>query len=228
MKKILFVLALVMSAAAGMAQVQFTCDKIYQTIEDWNNFAQFPNEIEWARGLAKTGRYSVNDKGDIEYEFIIHASDTLDVATLKDVTIDYIQYYFNINNVSRANLIQGSTDRSIFFQGYLSKYAYLHNGWGSIYYFASNINFDFKFKEDRIKITVQVPELIYHVDKYQFSYKLQELDPFVNYKKYKRDEKDVQAKAMVNLLSKTISYPKFYIEFLNANYNKSIVIEEDW
>ena len=210
--------------------VEFSSEKLTETLRDWNAFSKkYSNDIEWARAVADSGKYSVNDKGDIEYTFIIKASDTLDLNKLKEVTIDYIQYYFKIDNNARANLVQGSTDKSIFFQGYLSKYAYLRTGLGAVYYYTSHIIFDIKFKEDRIKFTVRVPDFVYHVGDNRFTFKLQGLDPFKHYKHYKYDERDLDAKAMINILSKSISYASWYMIYLNDKYKSAVEnADEDW
>ena len=61
-----------------------------------------------------------------------------------------------------------------------------------------------------------------------FSQKLQRLDPFMHYKHYKRNERDVEAKAMINLLAKTISYANWYMIYLNEHYKTADNSEEDW
>ncbi|MBR6117911.1 MAG: hypothetical protein IKQ11_03525 [Paludibacteraceae bacterium] len=224
-----FVLLFAVCAWVSAYAVEFTSEKLTETLNEWNAFSKnYPNEIAWAKAVADSGKYSVNDKGDVEYTFIIRASDTLDLNKLKEVTIDYIQYYFKIGNDARANLIQGSTENSVFFQGYLSKYAYLNAGIGLVFYYSSDIIFDIKFKEDRIKFTVRVPDFVYHVGSQRFSLKLQRLDPFMHYKHYKHNERDVDAKAMINLLAKTISYANWYMIYLNHNYKTTETSEEDW
>lgn len=224
-----FVLLFAICAWVSTYAVEFTSEKLTETLNEWNAFSKnYPNEIAWAKAVADSGLYNVNDKGDVEYTFIIKASDTLDFAKLKEVTIDYIQYYFKIGNDARANLVQGSTEKSVFFQGYLSKYAYLQTGLGAVYYYTSDIIFDIKFKEDRIKFTVRVPDFVYHVGANRFSQKLQRLDPFMHYKHYNRNERDVEAKAMINLLSKTISYASWYMVYLNENYKAADNSDEDW
>ena len=224
-----FVLLFVICAWVSTYAVEFTSEKLTETLNEWNTFSKnYSNEIAWAKAVADSGLYSVNDKGDIEYTFIIKASDSLELNKLKEVTIDYIQYYFKIDNNARANLVQGSTENSVFFQGYLSKYAYLQTGLGAVYYYTSDIIFDIKFKEDRIKFTVRVPDLVYHIGSYKSSKKLQILDPFMHYKNYNRNERDVEAKAMINIVSKAISYASWYMVYLNENYKTADSSEEDW
>ena len=50
----------------------------------------------------------------------------------------------------------------------------------------------------------------------------------MHYKHYNRNERDVEAKAMINLLSKTISYASWYMVYLNENYKAADNSDEDW
>ena len=125
--------------------------------------------------------------------------------------------------------MQGSTDRSIFFQGHFNKLAYQQVVL-SLYYFNADIFFDFKFKEDRIKIKVSVPYLTYHIgDKYTSKYTLRQLDPFQHYNNLSKNDRDVHVKAMINVLAKTMSYPSYYLTYLNEHYAPAQTgSDDDW
>ena len=183
----------------------------------------------WAKSIVDSAVYRINEKGEIEYEYVIKSSDTLDIAKIKDVTLDFLQYYFKFNPTVRANVVQGSTDRSIFFQGLYSNLAY-QQVLLSTYFFNADIFFDFKFKEDRVKIKVYVPYLVYHIgNSYTSKYYLKELDPFVHYQKLNKNDRDVHAKAMINVLAKTMSYPSYYLTWLNEHYSpKPADNDDDW
>lgn len=227
MKKFLGIIICVI-VSLPIYSVEFTCDKLMNTLQEWNELKNaHSSDVNWARAIADSGKYSINAIGEVEYEYIIKASDTLDISKIKEVTIDYIQHYFNIGNDARANLVQGSTERSLFFKGFLSKYAY-RQVFLSLEYYTSDIYFDFKFKEDRIKIIVRVPSFVNHIGDRAFSYKLLQLDPFQHYPDLNKDERDYQAKAMINILAKCINYSKWYLDFLNANYKGVVEEEEDW
>lgn len=229
MKKILFVLELCLLSIGCFAQ-QFTCEKISETITQWNRIKQNqPSDVMWAKSIVDSAVYRINEKGEIEYEYVIKSSDTLDIAKIKDVTLDFLQYYFKFNPTVRANVVQGSTDRSIFFQGLYSNLAY-QQVLLSTYFFNADIFFDFKFKEDRVKIKVYVPYLVYHIgNSYTSKYYLKELDPFVHYQKLNKNDRDVHAKAMINVLAKTMSYPSYYLTWLNEHYSpKPADNDDDW
>lgn len=229
MKNFLITLGLCILSIISYAQ-QFSCDKIPETIAQWNRIMQNqPSDVAWAKAIVDSSAYRINEKGEIEYEYVIKSSDTLDIEKTKDVTLDFLQYYFKFNSTIRANVVQGSTDRSIFFQGHFNKLAY-QQVFLSLYYFNADIFFDFKFKEDRIKIKVTVPYLTYHIgDKYTSMYTLLQLDPFQHYNNFTKNDRDVHAKAMINVLAKTMSYPSYYLTYLNEHYApKPTGGDDDW
>lgn len=217
MKKLFVILGLCLSSLVCLGQ-QFSCDKIPETIAQWNRIMQNqPSDIAWAKAIVDSNAYRINEKGEIEYEYVIKSTDTLDIDKMKDVTLDFLQYYFKFNSTIRANVVQGSTDKSIFFQGHYSNIAY-QQVFLSTYYFEADIFFDFKFKEDRVKIKVYVPYLRYHIGNNTFKYYLKGLDPFNHYKDFSKNDRDVHAKAMINILAKTMSYPSYYLTYLNEHY----------
>lgn len=228
MKRILFLLCLSLLSINCFAQ-QFTCDKISETIIQWNHIKQNqPSDIAWAKSIADSTAYRINEKGEIEYEYVIKSSDTLDIAKIKDVTLDFLQYYFKFTPAVRANVVQGSTEKSIFFQGHYQNLAY-QQVMLSTYYFDADIIFDFKFKEDRVKIKVNVPYLVYHIGKQSFNYSLTRLDPFMHYNNFSKNDRDVHAKAMINVLAKTMSYPSYYLTWLNEHYTpKTSDSDDNW
>jgi hypothetical protein len=228
MKKILLIFTLIGLSIGSYAQ-QFSCDKISETIAQWNRVMQnHPSDIAWAKTIVDSVAYRVNETSEIEYEYIIRSSDTLDIAKMKDVTLDFLQYYFKFNPTVRANVVQGSTEKSIFFQGHYKNLAY-QQVMLSTYFFDADIIFDFKFKEDRVKIRVNVPYLTYHIGNQLFNYPLPRLDPFVHYKNFSKNDRDVHAKAMINVLAKTMSYPSYYLTWLNEHYApKTTDNDEDW
>lgn len=228
MKKIVAVFVVCMLSIACLAQ-QFSCDKIPETIAQWNRIMQNqPSDVAWAKAIVDSSAYRINEKGEIEYEYVIKSTDTLDIDKMKDVTLDFLQYYFKFNSTIRANVVQGSTDKSIFFQGHYSNIAY-QQVFLSTYYFEADIFFDFKFKEDRVKIRVNVPYLRYHIGNNTFKYYLKGLDPFNHYKDFSKNDRDVHAKAMINTLAKTMSYPSYYLTYLNEHYApKPTGGDDDW
>jgi hypothetical protein len=229
MKK-LFAFIVLSLLSIGCFAEQFSCDKIGETITRWNQIKQDqPSDVVWAKAIVDSTAYRVNEKGEIEYEYVIKSTDTLDLPKLKDITLDFLQYYFNFTSTIRANVVQGSTDKSIFFQGHFNKLAYLQV-FLLLNYFNADIFFDFKFKEDRVKIKVTVPYLTYHIgDKYTSKYPLLSLDPFHHYKDFSKNDRDLHARAMINVLAKTMSYPAYYLTWLNEHYApKSTDTEDDW
>lgn len=228
MKKIVAIFVLCMLSITCFAQ-QFSCDKIPETIAQWNRIMQNqPSDIAWAKAIVDSSAYRINEKGEIEYEYVIKSTDTLGIDKMKDVTLDYLQYYFKFNSTIRANVVQGSTDKSIFFQGHYSNIAY-QQVFLSTYYFEADIFFDFKFKEDRVKIKVNVPYLRYHIGDTTYKFYLKNLDPFNNYKNFSKNDRDVHAKAMINILAKTMSYPSYYLTYLNEHYAPAQTgSDDDW
>ena len=228
MKKIVAFIVLGVLSIGCFAQ-QFSCDKIGETIAQWNRIMQNqPSDVAWAKAIVDSRAYRINEKGEIEYEYVIKSNDTLDIDKMKDITLDFLQYYFNFNSTIRANVVQGSTDKSIFFQGHYNNIAY-QQVFLSTYYFEADIFFDFKFKEDRVKVKVNVPYLRYHIGNNTSKYYLKGLDPFNHYKDFSKNDRDVHAKAMINILAKTMSYPSYYLTYLNEHYAPAKTgSDDDW
>jgi len=222
---ILILCVLISSLCVGQ---QFSCMALVDDIAKWNKFSgeyQF-DVFNWSQVIIDSSLYRINEAGDIEFDYVIRSSDTLDLPRLKELTLDFIAKKFNINNNSRSELVQGSTDRSVFFKGKYGILAY-QDVFLSRYYFDSDIFFNIKFKEDRIRFIVSVPFLVYHIGDYTFQYEFLHLDPWQNYSSLKKQDKETHARAMINVLGKTWSYPSQYMLFLNENY-KSAVSDEDW
>lgn len=207
---------------------QFSCDKIVSTFEHWNMFYQRHGaKIDtWARAIADSTEFRLNKEGQLEYDYVINSSDTLDFLSLKDVTINFICEYFNINNTLRSELVQGSTDRSVFFKGRFSKLAYV-DIFLSRYYYDANVTFNVKFKEDRVRFTITIPSFEFYIDgKYVCNHTLYGLYPFNT--DGSKNLREMEERTIINAISKSLSYPKFYLEYLNSHYTSSNMDNEDW
>ena len=121
MNKCLTTLAFCLISFACFGQ-QFTCEKLEETVTRWNetraSLSSDSSTIDWAQAVIDNKVYSFNEKNEMGYDFIIHSSDTLDFDRLKEVTIDYLQFYMNLNQRDRESVVQSSLDRSVFYQSY--------------------------------------------------------------------------------------------------------------
>lgn len=224
MKKIMFIsVFLIATCCYGQ---QFTSLPIIQDGEKWerihNEFGQ--NMSKYAQAFLDSNICRLNLEGGLEYEYIIYSSDTLDLVKIKELTIDFIGKNFNLSNNDRATLIQGCTERSVYFKGHYGNLAFYRKTFGGNRYYDADVIFIFKFKENRIKINITVPYLVYHVGNSQERV----------YFKYRylmsADSMDIYGAdwALTNTTSQTMAYPLAYMLYLNDNYKPVALSEEDW
>lgn len=231
MNKCLTTLAFCLISFACFGQ-QFTCEKLEETVTRWNetraSLSSDSSTIDWAQAVIDNKVYSFNEKNEVGYDFIIHSSDTLDFDRLKEVTIDYLQFYMNLSQRDRESVVQSSLDRSVFYQSYYYNLAVqtgvVQVGVFSVY---SQVYFEFKFKEDRIRIQIHVPFVHYETKLFKGVYSVGFLYPFSSGKGLSKLQKESQAQALINVHSRSLNYAQSYLNWLNSRYAKNVSSDDD-
>lgn len=207
---------------------QFTCPEIQQTVDNWNEFRDgFANDIDaWAKGVVANKMYRVNAKNQLEYDYIIWSKDTFDIALVRDLTIDYICEAYKVNNITRTTLVQGCTDRSVYFVGYYQMLSY-GDVFLSRYYYDAEAIFNIKFKENRIRFTITVPYFDFHIGNYDvIRHEFFTLYPFTAPGRQDKIVLEIDERCLVNAIAKTITHPNHYLIYLNEHYVSNS--KEDW
>jgi len=223
-----FILLLILFSIKVSA-VEFTCSNIVLDLNRWNSiYNQFKsNDNNWLKAILDSTAYKLNTDGEAEYEYVIMCTDTLNIERIQLVTLEFVQKYFDIGNATRSDLVQGTSNNSMYFKGKLSHISEIPLLVDKIIYYA-DIFFTVKFKANRLKITLNVPSVYYYNRGRKFDTKIYALDPFQHYQSYSRDMREADANAFINVNSRILTYSSRYLRFLNENYKTDKMEEEEW
>ena len=140
-----------------------------------------------------------------------------------------INYYFNVDNATRADMVTNSPSDGIIFKG---KLIGIGNFPGLFEYNKINcdIIFDIRFKTNKIRFSTRIED--YQVIKVSNGIVVQ------NYKEYVKncyplnqnsDHKKSYAMSFINANSNCINYAKNFVDYINRNINKEQpTIKDDW
>lgn len=234
--KIIGLLLLAVHPLLFMAQT-FTCEKLSSDIATWNELEnnssgkkeviddmmyvptrrKGPAALPWAKAVMDAGLYSTDPNGSIEYIYIIQATDSQNISTLRKLTFDYLAYNFNIDNQTQANIETNSPKDGAIFTGILNELGGFNSGF-EYNRVDANIRFDIRFKPNRIRFSVKIVD-----------YKVLKLSSITlsNYKQVyvkdcypfnsKSDHKKSYAMAFINANGKCMNYASQYVEYMNRN-----------
>lgn len=193
----------------------------------WNSIKNKDN-IKWANAIKDKELYKQNADGSLEYTYILNSTDSTDIATLRNIGFNYIGYYFNVDNATRADMVTNSPSDGVIFKGKLI-------GIGSLFgmFDFNKINcdiiFDIRFKAKKIRFSVRIEE--YQVIKITNGIITQ------NYKAYVKncyplnpnsDHKKSFAMSFINANSNCINYAQKFVDYVNRNIKKEqLTIKED-
>lgn len=82
----------------------------------WNSIKNKDN-IKWANAIKDKELYKQNADGSLEYTYILNSTDSTDIATLRNIGFNYIGYYFNVDNATRADMVTNSPSDGVIFKG---------------------------------------------------------------------------------------------------------------
>ena len=173
--------------------------------------------------------YKQNEDGSFEYVYIFKGDKEVKVETLRKIGFDYIAYYFNMDNATRADMVANSSEDAVFFQGKLLGVGD-YVGFGEYNKINANIIFDIRFKSDRVRFCVKIQN--YQVIKTSGASILENKNAYVNDcfpLNPDSDHKKSYAMAFINSNSKCLNYANRFLEYLNKNVKKTEeTIIEDW
>lgn len=230
MKQTLLSVFILVCSTICNAQVQFSCSQIVEDNQKWNELASnYKNDnVKWANGIKDTGTYKLNADGSLEYVYIIEATDTVDTTLLRERTFDYICFYFNMDNESRANMVTNSEGDGVFFNGkFLDIGEFV--GFGETNHIHADMTFNIKFKPNRIRFSLKI-------EKYQVLKIGTKGEIYQNRNVYlsstyplnqESDHKKSYAMAFINGNSRCISYAIKYVMYLNQHFSETTKAEED-
>lgn len=229
MKRI-FIILLAFTIFTNSNSQEFTCESLSNDITQWNNLAAKykSNNKKWAEAILKEKLYNFNSDGSFEETFIFESNDSVNIETLKDLTINFFEYYFNLNNESRADLEIISNNSGVNFSGTIKKVGeftglYVYN------LVNAKIRFSIRFKPNKIKFAVKIES--YHVVKSSTSGIIQNKIVYVN-ECYpineQSDHKQSYAMAFINSNSQLTNWAVKYKDYINKHLKEKNEVEEDW
>jgi len=228
MKKIFYLTLMLISSITTTAQ-NFSCEKLVKDINIWNSFTQ-NNNTKWANEIKDNRLYKQNADGSFEYVYIFNCNDSLDIKTLRNISFNYISYYFHVDNATRADMETNSPDNNVYFKGKIKGLGEFI-GFGEFNKINGNIIFDIRIKPNRIRFSVKIQD--YHIIKTGYDGQIYE-----NYTEYvnkcyplnpNSNHKKSYAMAFVNANAKCLNYAKYFRDYLNKNIKQpQPTIDEDW
>lgn len=209
------------------AQV-YTCEQLQKDIQSWNTL-KTSNNTKWATAIMNKGMYKTNVDGSFEYVYIFQTTDSVDIPTLRKIGFDYIEYVFNIDNSTRANIETNSPQDGVIFKGKVTGVGEFV-GLGEYNKINANVYFDIRFKPNRIRFSIKVQE--YQVLKTSGAALVQNRIVYVKDCfpiNQKSDHKKSYAMAFVNSNSNCLNFAHRYLDYLNKHIKESQPTKvEDW
>lgn len=227
MKKIFAIIAFLICGITVFAQ-EYSCNQLKADIKVWNEVQQ-KNNTKWAIAIMEKGLYKQNEDGSFEYVYILQGTKEASIETLRKIGFDYITYYFNMDNASRADMVANSSEDAVFFNGKLLGVGD-YVGFGEYNKINANIIFDIRFKPDRVRFCVKIQD--YQVIKTSGASVLENRREYVHNcfpLNPDSDHKKSYAMAFINSNSKCLNYASLFLDYLNRNIVKAQqTVVEDW
>ena len=226
--KIILLLTLMLSLGISTKAQVYTCEQLQEDIKSWNKLKN-SNNTKWALAIRDKGMYKTNADGSFEYVYILQTTDSVDITTLRKIGFDFIEYSFNINNSTRADIETNSPKDGVIFKGIVNGVGEFV-GLGEYNKINANVYFDIRFKPNRIRFSVKVQE--YHVLKSSGAALVENRMVYVKDCfpiKEDSDHKKSYAMAFVNSNSKCLNFAYGYLDYLNKHIKESQPTNvEDW
>ena len=209
---------------------EYTCEQLQEDIKSWNTLKN-SNNTKWANAIKDKGMYKTNTDGSFEYVYIFQTTDSVDIPTLRKIGFDFIEYVFNVNNATRADMETNSPEDGLIYKGMVTNVGEFV-GLGEYNKVNANVHFDIRFKTNRIRFSVKIQE--YQVLKYSSSTGAVVQNRMVYVKNCfpinpNSDHKKSYAMAFVNSNSSCLNFAHKYLEFLNKHVKENQPTQiEDW
>lgn len=166
---IICALMFIITNAQQNESMTFTCIDLTQTLSKWDSIHKSCENIKekefnnvWAKKVKDNFNFINGSK--IEISFILSSEKTHDINSLMDASLDFLCDKFKVvdhNKGSERNrtTLKDNETKSIYFQGVIEKTA----TWSSAaeHYIHTDIIFKIKFKENKIKVIVTIPNYNY-------------------------------------------------------------------
>ena len=154
--KIVSLLALMFLIGMEVKSQVYTCVQLKEDIQSWNELKN-SNNTKWAVAIKEKGLYKQNADGSFEYVYIMATTDSVDIQTLRNISINFITYYFNMDNATRAALETNSPEDGVLFTGKITRVGE-YAGFADYNKINANIIFDIRFKPNRIRFSVKIQD----------------------------------------------------------------------
>ena len=209
------------------AQV-YTCEQISRDVQLWNSLKN-GNNTKWANAIKAKGMYKTNADGSFEYVYILHTTDSVDIPTLRKIGFDFIEYIFNIDNSTRADIETNSPQDGVIYKGKIHRVGEFV-GFGEHNIINANVYFDIRFKPNRIRFSVKVQE--YQVLKTVGAALVENRIAYVKDCfpiNQNSDHKKSYAMAFINSNSGCLNFSDKYLTYLNKHIKERQPTQvEDW
>lgn len=226
-KSIILAILMIVVYSTAIAQV-YTCEQLVKDINSWNAIKN-SNETKWAVAIRDNGIYKTNADGSFEYVYIFNTTANVDIPTLRKIAFDFISYNFHIDNAMRADMETNSPPNGLIYKGMLlgvgSFNSVIESNQINAY-----INFDIRFKPDRIRFSVKIQEYqVIKTSKGQvvenhFAY-VKNCFPLNEDSRHKKS----YAKAFINSNSNCLNFASGFLSYLNLHLKeKQPTIDDDW
>lgn len=226
-----FLTTLLMLISASMFSQNFVCEKLSADIKAWNELTNKKDNVKWANAIKNANLYKQNADGSFEYVYILTTTDSVDIKTLRNISFNYIGYYFpNLTNALMADMQTNSPEDGVVFKGRFSDLGSF-TGLTEVNKIHGNVVFDIRFKPNRIRFSIKIQN--YQVIK-ATSHGIAEnyttyvnncypLNPDSNHKKS-------YAMAFINANSNCMNFANRYLSYINSNLQEQQqqTTIEDW
>lgn len=156
MKTKLFSIFMMLTIGISARAQMFKCDQIKSDIEAIDKLKN-TNFTKWANSILENGLYKPNADGSFEYVYILNSTDTFNVATLRKIAFDFIEYSFHINNDKRSEMEINSPNDGMIFKGYLTRVGDFV-AFDGVNIINAAIHYDIRCKPNRIRLAIKIQD----------------------------------------------------------------------
>ncbi len=201
-----------MSCVCSKAQDKlFDCPEYAKDIQDWNSASKGSNKSR-AEKIMKFGH--LNDDGEIEYQYVVHLKDSLNIPQFMETVTNWAKVKYN--NYDKA--LQSKTENSAEFSAMLMNVGQAMGAFKATIINASTFA-KFEAKPDRVRITVKVKHYSLAQGSVSGAKTLLTLPKDVFPYQDSKD-KNVYAMAFINCHYNLITNLAGIFDYLNKNYAK--------
>lgn len=180
-------------------------------------------DIEWAKIIKDSFVYSYNDADELEGEYVFLLDSPQKIENLKDATLDFFSKHFTVSShykkdVDKRSYLKESGTNSIYLHTVYKQASFMASGLAT-HAIDIDVVFIVKFKEDKIKITISIPNYQYYSGIKNDIRKIKSYPPYTTYGTSKKEIRDDSffCKAYIKANECILRYTKLYYEYLNKS-----------